>query len=90
MQHDTRGPAGNPFLLRLEIWHHLRGCHSPQTFDVRSITPVVYRFVSFRTYGTIFRASLRKGFSAGPLVPSSVSPSPSSPVLRPAGVVPPP
>ena len=56
-----------PFLLRLEIWRHLRGCHSPQTFDVRSITPVVYGFVSFRTYGTIFRASLRKEFSAGPL-----------------------
>ena len=56
-----------PFLLRLEIWHHLRGCHSPQTFDVRSITPVVYVFVSFRAYGTIFRASLRKEFSAGPL-----------------------
>jgi hypothetical protein len=38
-----------PFLLRLEIWRHLRGCHSPQTFDVRSITSVVYGFVSFRT-----------------------------------------
>jgi hypothetical protein len=29
---------------------------------------VVYGFVSFRTYGTIFRASLRKGFPARPLV----------------------
>jgi hypothetical protein len=56
-----------PFLLRLEIWRHLRGCHLPQTFNVRSITPVVYGFVSFRTCGTIFRASLRKGFPAGPL-----------------------
>jgi hypothetical protein len=52
----ARGPAENPL-----------SAAARETFDVRSITPVVYDFVSFRTYGTIFRASLRKGFPAGPL-----------------------
>jgi hypothetical protein len=64
---DLEARPETPFLLRLEIWRHLHGCHSPQTFDVRSITTVVYDFVSFRIYGTFFRASRRKGFSAGPL-----------------------
>jgi hypothetical protein len=65
--YDLEARPKTPFLLRIEIWRHLRGCHLPQTFNVRSITSVVYGFVSFHTYGTIFRASLRKGFPAGPL-----------------------